>query len=229
MKKVIIVLTSLLMMSIVGISVAASTPSSSYGNRTTNQIMADLENNSLLLDLTIGREAGQAEVIGQLAEASYYGNGTEKMDDAIFYETIAKCSEAISDHNKVLKGICNESRYNELKIKYPDARPAMPGDLVNEYGDYIGPGASYDGDQRFYNDTMVMYVVVGRQAGKAEAIGQIVEASYYGNGTGKIDYSTFAGTIAQCNMAIGDYNKLLRAHCDEPTYNDRKLKEFQVR
>ena len=137
--------------------------------------------------------------------------------------------EDISDYNKVLKNRCYESRYNELKIKYPDARPSPPGALVDEYGDYIGPGASYDSDTFYPNETVVTYLVCGLEAGRAEVVGQVLEANYYGNGTEKIDKATFTGTIAQCNTAIRDYNKLLKTHCDESTYryDELKIEEFR--
>ena len=106
MKKVIIVLASLLMVSIAGISIATSTSgtstsSSSYDNRTFDQQMADWDNVTMVLELTIGRSAGRAEMLGQL-DARY-------------------SREDVGDYNKCLKLLCNESRYNELKIKYPDA------------------------------------------------------------------------------------------------------------
>jgi len=209
MKKVIIILASLLIVSIAGISMAASTSDSSYDGRTFDQLSTDLENGVMILDLTIGRKAGRAEMLGEI-EASY-------------------SREDISDYNKVLKNRCYESRYNELKIKYPDARPSPPGALVDEYGDYIGPGASYDSDTFYPNETVVTYLVCGLEAGRAEVVGQVLEANYYGNGTEKIDKATFTGTIAQCNTAIRDYNKLLKTHCDESTYryDELKIEEFR--
>jgi len=214
MKKVIIILASLLLVSIAGIYLAVSTSDSSsnpsYDDRTFDQIMADLENGSMILDLTIGRKAGRAEMLGEI-EASY-------------------SREDISDYNKVLKNRCYESRYNELKIKYPDARPSPPGALVDEYGDYIGPGASYDSDTFYPNETVVTYLVCGLEAGRAEVVGQVLEANYYGNGTEKIDETTFTGTITQCNIAIRNYNKLLKTHCDESNYryDELNIKEFRV-
>jgi hypothetical protein len=213
MKIDIIVLASLLMASIAGISVAVSTSGSSGSDPTFDQVMADLENGSLIADLVIGRQAGRAEVTGKASG-----------------ETTTQQREAISDYNKHLKKICNESSYNELKIKYPGANPTREGDLVDEYGDYVGPGVSYDGDPLFHNDTKAMYAGVGRIAGYAEITGQLVEASYYGNSTDKMDYGTFAGTITQCNIAIRDYNKLLKTHCDEShyEYDELKIEEFRI-
>jgi len=210
MKKVIMVLASLLMVSIAGINAAAPTSGSSGDDRTFDQIMTNLENGAKILDLTIGRAAGRAEKLGQL-DVSY-------------------SRESISNYNKVLKTMCNESRYNELKIKYPDARPATSDDLVNEYGDYIGPGASYDSNEFLHNETVVMYLICGLEAGRAEVVGQVFEANNYGNGTEKIDTATFAGTITQCNEAISDYNKLLKTHCDESNYryDELKIKEFII-
>jgi hypothetical protein len=214
MKKVIIILASLLVVLIAGISVAVSTSDSSseppYDDRTFDQIMASLENGSMILDLTIGRKAGRAEMLGEM-DASY-------------------SREDISDYNKVLKNRCYESRYNELKIKYPDARPSPPGALVDEYGDYIGPGASYDSDIFYPNETVVKYLVCGLEAGRAEVVGQVLEANYYGNGTEKIDEATFTETITKCNAAIRNYNKLLKTHCDESNYRyeELKIKEFRI-
>jgi hypothetical protein len=215
MKKVIIILASLLMVLIAGISMAASTLDSSsdpsYDDRTFDQIMDDMENSTMILDLTIGRKAGRAEMLGQLG-LSYSG-------------------EDIGDYNGVLKNRCYEPRYNELKLKYPGARPAMPGDLVNEYGDYIGPEASYDSATFFPNETVVMYLVCGLEAGRAEVVGQVLEAEYYGNETEKIDEATVIGILAQCNIAIQDYNVLLKKHCDESTYrryDELKIEEFRI-
>jgi PHP family Zn ribbon phosphoesterase len=106
----------------------------------------------------------------------------------------------------------------------------MPGDLVNEYGDYIGPGASYDSDESLYNDTDVMYLICGEKAGSVEIIGQSAEASYYGNETNKIDKATFTKEIDQCNSFIEDYNKLLKTHCDESNYryDELKIEEFRI-
>jgi len=210
MKKVIIVLASLLIVLIAGISVAASTSGSSGSDRSSLTILHDLYNSCMILDLTIGRKAGRAEMLGEI-EASY-------------------SREDISDYNEALKEECNESRYNELKIKYPDASPGQ-SDLVDEYGDYIGPGASYDSDTFYPNETVVTYLVCGLEAGRAEVVGQVLEANYYGNGTEKIDKATFTGTIAQCNTAIRDYNKLLKTHCDESNYryDELKIEEFRER
>jgi hypothetical protein len=214
MKKVIIVLASLLVVLIAGISVAVSTSDSSstpsYDIRTFNQIIAGVYNGGMILDLTIGRKAGRADKLGQLG--------------------LSYSSEDIGDYNGVLKNRCYESRYNELKIKYPDARPSPPGALVDEYGDYIGPGASYDSDTFYPNETVVTYLVCGLEAGRAEVVGQVLEANYYGNGTEKIDETTFTGTITQCNTAIRNYNKLLKTHCDESNYryDELKIKEFRI-
>lgn len=194
-------------MSIAGISMAASTSDSSYDGRTFDQLSTDLENGVMILDLTIGRKAGRAQMLGQM-EAIY-------------------SREDISNYNEALKFRCNESRYNELKVI---AFPGSTSDLIDEYGDYIGPGASYDSDPAFYNDTVVTYLACGLQAGRAEVAGQVLEANYYGNETQKIDKITFKETIAQCNAAIRNYNKLLKTHCDASSsyrYDELKMEEFR--
>lgn len=190
----------------------ASSPasSSSYDGRTFDQLMTSMENGAVMLDSAIGRLAGRAEMLGQLTNADY------SLTD-------------ISTYNGALKNICNESRYNELKLKYPGARPTMPGDLVDEYGDYIGPGASYGSGEPRYDDDL-MFLVCGEEAGSAEIIGQITEASYYGNETNKIDKATFTKDIDLCNFFIKDYNKLIKAHCFEHdcSYDEHKIEEFKI-
>lgn len=191
-----------------GISLAASTSDSSGSDRTIDQPLTDLHNNIMILDLTIGRKAGIAEGLG-LINASY-------------------SREDISHYNTFLKEGCNESRYNELKIKYPDASPGQ-SDLVNEYGDYIGPGASYDSDPAFYNETVLMYLVSGWAAGRSEIAGQVLETNFHGNETEKIDGPSFAQAIILCNAYIEEYNKLLKTHCDASSscrYDELKIKEF---
>jgi hypothetical protein len=75
-----------------------------------------------------------------------------------------------------------------------------------------------------------MYLVCGLEAGRAEVVGQALEANHYGNETEKIDYATFVGTITQCNVAIRNYNKLLKTHCDESSYryDELKIEEFRI-
>jgi hypothetical protein len=167
-------------------------------------------NSASIRYLDIGRQAGRAEVISKTTE-----------DD----EIITQCRNAIGDYNEALKVICNESRYNELKmIRFPEST----SDLVDKYGDYIGPGVSYDRNRHFSNDTDVMYLTVGRHAGYAEAFGQTIEANFYGNGTEKINDSAVLGFILQCNAAISAYNDLLKRHCDEISfyYDELKIEEF---
>lgn len=207
MKKVIIVLASLLLVSIAGIGLAASTSDSSVSDPTIDQPLTDLHNNIMILDLTIGRKAGRAEELGR-QEASY-----SRVD--------------IINYNKALKFRCNESRYNKLKVI---ASPVSTSDLIDEYGDRIGPGASYDSDPRYYNETVLWYLVSGWAAGRSEIAGQVLENDFHGNETEKIDEATFTQTILLCNAYIKEYNKLLKTHCDKSTYcryDELKIEEFR--
>jgi hypothetical protein len=206
MKKVIIILVSLLLVLIAGISMAASTSDSSGSDRTIDQPLTDLHNNIMILDLTVGRKAGIAEGLGLLNE-SY-------------------SREDIINYNQALKFRCNESRYNELKVI---AFPGSTSDLIDEYGDRIGPGASYDSDPLYYNETVLWYLVSGWAAGRSEIAGQVLETNFHGNETEKIDGPSFAQAIILCNAYIEEYNKLLKTHCDASSscrYDELKIKEF---
>lgn len=209
MKKVIIILASLLWVSIAGISMVASTSDSSGSDRTIDQPLTDLHNNIVIQELTTGRKAGIAEGLG-LLNASY-------------------SREDITNYNKALKFRCNESRYNKLKVI---AFPGSTSDLIDEYGDYIGPGASYDSDPLYYNETRLMYLVSGWAAGRAEIAGQVLETDFHGNETEKIDGPSFAQAIILCNAYIEEYNKLLKTHCDASSscrYDELKIEEFRER
>lgn len=214
MKIIMLLASLLLVISLAGASTVDFTSGSSYDSRSTYQIVDDLKDSIMIMNLVVGRQAGQAEMYSKLYE----------IDES----KLVECRQAIGKYNNRLKAKCNESRYNELKIKYPDSTPSLPGALVDEYGDYIGTGASYDSDPAFYNDTEVMYIITGREAGKAEVLGQTAKVIYEGNTTEKIDSISFGNTISQCNGAIREYNKLLKAHCDESQYHydEFKINEF---
>jgi len=103
------------------------------------------------------------------------------------------------------------SGHGEMKLTHKEKQGAFRGESISYHLEcYICP-------------------VCGLEAGRAEVVGQVLEANYYGNGTEKIDKATFTGTIAQCNTAIRDYNKLLKTHCDESTYryDELKIEEFR--
>jgi hypothetical protein len=156
-----------------------------------------------MLYLAIGRAAGRAEMFGLLG-TSYSRN-------------------SIGDYNEALKPLCNESRYNGLKIRYPDARPKTPDDLVDEYGDYCGPGAAYESEAIFHNETIVRYLVIGRTVGMAEAFDAALKEDRYKNETEKLDKVMLAETIINSNAAIQEYNTLLKAHCDESRFQCAEL------